>query len=57
MRGVGFAPAVYRAACGNERLGEHLAAIHAARAEIPVLPAIDVDLEWLQVEQREQCVE
>jgi hypothetical protein len=42
---------------GDERLRKHLTAEHTTGADIAVLPAIDVDLEWFEVEQGEQFVE
>jgi hypothetical protein len=33
----------------DERLREHLTTVDSPGAEVPVLAAIDVDLEWLEV--------
>ena len=51
---VSLAVAVHGSARRDERLREHLAAKNAARSEIAILPAIDIDLERLEVEQRKK---
>ena len=38
----------------HERLGEHLSPEDPARADIPVLPAVDVPLDRLEVEEIDQ---
>ena len=49
---VGLTRLIHGAPCGHERLREHLPAEHAAGAEVAIVPAVDVDLELLELEQR-----
>lgn len=39
------------AACGDECLGEHLAAVDAAGADVAVGPTVDIVLEWFELEE------
>jgi hypothetical protein len=42
---------------GDQRLGQHLPAEHAPGADVAIRAAKDVDLELLEVEDREELVE
>src|SRR5690606_38421106 len=52
--GVRGALVLDRAARGDERLGEHLSTEDAAGADVPVLPAVDVVLDRLEVQQLQE---
>ena len=49
-----LAQAVDRASGGDQRLGKDLTTEYATCAEVSVLPAVNVDLERFEVEQRKQ---
>ena len=58
VRGVRDARLIVdRAPRRHERLGEHLAAIHSARAEVAVAAAVDIDLEGFKVEEVQEDIE
>jgi hypothetical protein len=57
VNGMRIARRLDRSLRGDERLRKHLAAEHTTGADIAVLPAIDIDLEWFEIEQGEQFVQ
>ena len=50
-------PAFDGAACGDQRLGDDLAAEHALQSDLRAAPAKQVDLERFEIEQREQFLD
>ena len=57
VRRMCFATLCNSAPCCYQRLRKHLTAVHTLGTKIAVPATVDVDFEWLEIEQAQQIVD